>query len=185
MKLYDSDLNELKTSTDRHLIESILLTKSHVVCTYAHKSNECCRVYDHNFNDTGSFGQQTDSEGAFYLEKLPLNKKDYKAKLNPIIFGYDEGRVYFHDKKEMVMMCRRTGQVLSSVMKRNENLSFFLADGNNILEIDHVCKTIGFWNSEFDVRSSGTYNLEANSVVLIEGSFLAFINNNQQCVTVV
>jgi hypothetical protein len=44
LRLYDADLNCLRETTDRHLVESIFMDDTRIVSSFTHKSVDCCKV---------------------------------------------------------------------------------------------------------------------------------------------
>ena len=73
IRLYDMNLNLVKSITKFTSIESVFMNESYIILFYAHKTNECCQVYDSKLNELFSFGQQTNKENPFFMEKSILN----------------------------------------------------------------------------------------------------------------
>ena len=185
INLYDTELREIKSTTDRYLIESIYLTQNRIFCTYAHKTTDCCRVYDYDFNVCEGFGQQSNCEAPFYFEKAPLDNKDYKAKLNPVIFGFHEDKVYFYTKKSVFIMCKKSGRVLNKLHRNIEKTSFVLDSESNLIEFNLICKSIKLFNFENNTTAVAEYENEASEVFLIEDNYFAFVDMNKKFVTFV
>ena len=45
VSLFDASLNPIKTITDKSLIESIYMNNSRIVCSFAHKTFDSCKVF--------------------------------------------------------------------------------------------------------------------------------------------
>lgn len=185
LRLYDENLNCIRATKERHLVESIFMNDRRVVCSFTHKSVDCCKVYDIELNELKSFGQQTNVDDPFYFEKLPANRKDYKARLNPSIFGYTSSNIYLHDRHSMLIMCQKTGRIVHSARQKFEGAKYLLDEQNNVIEANITCKEVDFYNTSVGVSARGTYDIEASDVFLLENYFLAFVDVKKQSVIIV
>ena len=96
------------------------MNDSRIVCSFGHRTYECCKVFDLELNHVESFGQQNDEQKEFYLERTEVSAAQFaKEKYNPVIFGLNEGKIFFYTKKTMTIMCKKTGLVLNSFEKSN------------------------------------------------------------------
>ena len=77
VRLYDTDLNLIKSLNKHSSIESIYMNEKYIVLTFTHQINKCCEVYDLNLNELFSFGQQTNVEKGFYMEKSQITMLVY------------------------------------------------------------------------------------------------------------
>ena len=136
-------------------------------------------------NELESFGQQTCADEPFFFERLPVNPMDFKARLNPSIFGYNAARIYLHDRGSMLIMCRKTGRVIHSAHKRSESVKYMLDGQDNVIEANITCKEVGFFNECVGASARATYDIDANDVFLLEDCFLAFVDVKQQSVVIV
>lgn len=178
LSVYDADMNLLRTIVEKTVIESIFINKSRVVCLFAHKSHECCKMFDLELNFIGSFGQQIDSSQPFYIEKIDTNLKYFsKEKMNPTIFGVGEDYVYLYDKKSMTLMSRHTGRVEKLVGKMNEKSYFVLDSQSNVIEINPKANHIRLHNFHLDLIVDSMYEEAFEYVHLIEDQYLAFVSN--------
>jgi hypothetical protein len=72
-------------------IESVFMNESYIILIYAHQIDKCCEVYDYKMERLFNFGQQTNQENGFYMEKSKITlyvwvfvnffKFDYKIKI--------------------------------------------------------------------------------------------------------
>ena len=50
------------------------MNKSYIILFYAHQINNCCQVYNYKMEELFNFGQQSDKESGFYMEKSKINE---------------------------------------------------------------------------------------------------------------
>ncbi len=204
VSLYDANLNQIKTITDKSLIESIYMNNSKIVCSFAHKTFDSCKVfeinylfdknclfkfeiflkvYDFELNFIESFGQQSDKDKPFFMEKSILNNaRPYyssKDKLNPIVFGYTENNIYFYNTKAMYLMSRKQGTIVKTVNKINEKSYFVLDSQLNLIEINTSSNKIKLINFENEISVESNYDLNYDEVHLIEDNYFAFIDKSK------
>lgn len=183
--LYDDDLNLLNTKSDCNMVESIFLSESRIVCTYTHKSNDICGVFDHEMNFVENFGQSKEASSAFYMEKSKIPDGFQDKKLNPVIFKYDSKHVHFYTNHEMIMMCKQTGNVIQRDEKINECSKFTVDEEDNLFEVNILFKEITFNNIGMDISTTTRYNINVDEVFLIENNYLAFVDSKNNRITYV
>lgn len=147
------------------------------------------KVYDFQLNLVESFGQQSDKEKLFYMEKSVLtNVKQYynsKDRLNPIVFGYTDNNVYFYNSKTMYVMSRKSGLILKTVNKINDK-SYFLMDAQlNIVEINTNSNKIKLTNFENEISVEATYDYNYDELYMIEDGFFVFVDKCKETLTIV
>ena len=182
--LYDSDLNLVNVISEKAIIESVFINESNVICTFAHRSFECCKVFDFKLNHVTSFGQQKNQEESFYMEKIEVNAKQFgKEKVNPVVFGWSKENIYFYTKKYMAIMCRTKGTVWKQIDKMNEKSVFILDSQSNVIEIYVLGNRVRFHNFHLDITVDSVYDPNFDSVNLVEDQYLAFVSTNKDTVT--
>lgn len=186
ISLYDSELNLIKTVRERSSIESIYMNDSRIVCSFGHRTYECCKVFDLELNHVESFGQQNDEQKEFYLERTEVSAAQFaKEKYNPVIFGINEEKIYFYTKKTMTIMCKKTGSILNSFEKSNEKSFFLLDSQSNVIEINTYGNYIKMHNFHVDMNVNSTYDVNYENVCLIEDQYFAFVSANKENIVVV
>ncbi len=186
--LYDSSLNLIKTITDKSLIESIYMNDSMIVCSFAHKTFECCKIYDFQLNFIESFGQQNDKEQPFYMEKpILIGRQTFSSreKLNPVIFGMTHAHIFFYNTKSMFIMCRKNGTIIREMEKLNDKSIFTLDSKSNIIEINSQSNKIKLFNINNQISIESTYNSNFDDIFLIESNFFAFIDKSKETLLIV
>lgn len=188
ISLFDSNLNLLKTITDKSLIESIYINDSKIICSFAHKTFDCCKVYDLDLNFIESFGQQNDKEKPFFMEKTNSTvKQNYnsKEKLNPSIFGFSSNKIYFFNSKKMFIMSRKLGIILNSIDKINEKSYFILDSQSNVIELNTHSNKIKLFNFENEILVESSYDLNFDDAFLIEDKYFVFVNKQKETLMIV
>ena len=107
------------------------MNATHVCVAYSHPVHACCRVYDYTMRVVSEFGQRTNPQAPFFMEKCTTITTRQEASLrfrqDPQVFGLTDERVYLWTWHKCYVMCRRTGLVLSS-MPLSGNRTYFLLD---------------------------------------------------------
>ncbi len=184
--LYDHELNLIRTVKERSSIESIFMNDSRIICSFGHRSYECCKVFDTELNHVESFGQQTENDKPFYLERTEVSAAQFaKEKYNPVIFGYNEEKIFFYNKKSMTVMCKKNGCVLNSFEKSNERSFFILDSQSNVIEINTYGNRVKLHNFHVNMSVDSTYDINYENVCLIEDQYFAFVYSNKENITIV
>lgn len=188
INLFDSNLNLIKTISDKSLIESIYINESRIICSFAHKTFDCCRVYDLHLNLVETFGQQNDKDKPFFLEKSHLNNKQLhntKEKLNPIMFGFTDKNIYFYNSKSMFVMSRKLGLIVKEMNKINDKSYFILDSQMNVIEINTHSNKLKLVNFEYDISVEASYDLNFDDAFLVEEKYFVFVDKNKESLTIV
>lgn len=183
--LFDSELNEISSTKCSNSAESIYMNTNSIVVTFAHKKHECCQIYDYSFNITGSFGQQINCDEPFYFENAPVETNSFKKKLNPVVFGLTDDKIYTYNKTHMVILSRQSGRVIQTNEKKSENSEFHLDSDGNIIEINLLAKEIFFYSADMNLQVNTRYTIDATEVTLVENSFIAFVNGKKRSLVLV
>jgi hypothetical protein len=182
--LYDADLNLVNSISEKAIIESVFINESNVICTFAHRSFECCKVLDFKLDHVISFGQQKNQEEPFYMEKVEVNPKQFgKDKVNPVVFGLSKENIYFYTKNYMAVMSRTTGFVWKQIEKINEKSVFILDSQSNVIEMYVVGNRVRFHSFHLDITVDSVYDPNFDSVHLVEDQYFAFVSTNKDSVT--
>ena len=184
VSLYDANLNLVSSISEKAIIESLFINESNVICTFANRSFECCKVFDLKLNHVTSFGQQKNQEEPFFMEKVEVNAKQFgKEKVNPVVFGLSQDNIYFYTKKYMAIMCRTTGTISKQIKKINEKSVFILDSQSNIIEIYEAGNRVRFHNFYLEVTVDSVYDPNFDSVSLVEDQYFAFVSISKEIVT--
>lgn len=179
--LYDSELNLVRTVRERSSIESIFMNEARIVCSFGHRTYECCKVFDLELNYVDSFGQQTDAEKPFYMERAEVSAAQFaKEKYNPVVFGYNEEKIYFYNKKSMTVVCKQTGCVLKQLEKSNEKSFFVLDSQSNVIEVNTHANFIRLHNFHIDMSVCSTYDTNYENVCFVDDQHFVFVHSNKE-----
>ena len=184
VSLYDADLNLINSISEKAIIESVFINESNLICTFAHRSFECCKVFDFKLNHVTSFGQQKNQDEPFFMEKVEVNAKQFgKEKVNPVVFGLSKENIYFFTKKYMAIMCRTTGTIMKQIEKINEKSVFILDSQSNVIEIYVTGNRVRFHSFHLDITVDSVYESNFDSVSLVENQYFAFVSTSKDTVT--
>ena len=186
MRLCDSELNVLKEINVPHNVESVFMNDESILVSfnfYEKSVEDRFHLYDLDLVKKESFGQQTDKNKPFYFKKLVLDRKrDLKTTANSYLFGLSSTKIYLHDKNNLLIICRKNGNIINTLKKKSE-FKYFLDELENIIEINIEYKEVCMQN--FDVGSKGKYDIEADDVFLFENYFFAFVNTKEFSIIII
>lgn len=186
--LLNSDLKCLKQISKYTSVESLFMNEKNVFIFYAHKTSACCEILDYDLNELETFGQQTDPERPFYMEKTNLAWKEQTSagvKNNPKIFGFTDKFIYLFNIKQMFLIDRKTGKVLKTLDSNGDPAYYLLDSQSNILKVNSLCKRISLFNFEQEVFIQNKYSNCLDDVYLTNDDYLAFVDKNKEFVVFV
>ena len=137
------------------------MNATHVCVAYSHPVHACCRVYDYTMRVVSEFGQRTNPQAPYFMEKCTTITTRQEASLrfrqDPQVFGLTDTRVYLWTWHKCYVMCRRTGLVLSS-MPLSGNRAYFLLDEEeegekegdlvNVIQVNREAKRVTVYNGD-------------------------------------
>jgi hypothetical protein len=154
------------------------MNSTNVCVAYSHPLNACCHVYDYEMRLVSEFGQRTNPQAPFFLEKCTTITTRQEASLrfrqDPQIFGLTKECVYLWTWHKCYVMCRRTGVVVHSIDLRGNRTSFLLDEDStnqktNIIKVNREARKVIVYEEEKLNKNTGEE--EEEEEILIENTF--------------
>lgn len=176
--LLDSDLNEVCSMITKNYVESLYLNTTHLLVTYD-RNKGCVELYNFDFKKLDCFGQNTNSELEFYLEKSvgPSEKnKKFGQKCNPSIFGMTDKYFYMNNCNKVSILDRASGKEVKKIELKGYRPYFMMDMQQNIIEVNILEKRIAIYTSFLDILAESIYNDEYEYVYVTPANNLMFLD---------
>ena len=162
----------------KNYVESLYLNTTHLLVTYD-RNKGCVELYNFDFKKLDCFGQNTNSELEFYLEKSvgPSEKnKKFGQKCNPSIFGMTDNYFYMNNCNKVSILDRASGKEVKKIELKGYRPYFMMDMQQNIIEVNILEKRIAIYTSFLDILAENIYNDEYEYVYVTPANNLMFLD---------
>ena len=183
LRLYDSNLNLIKSIKKFYSIESVYMNESNIFLFHAYKKDACCAIYDYQLNEISSFGQKTNDKAGFFMQESNLNWREqirFHFNVNPKLFGYDDNN--FYNVKEMSIMSRKSGEIVKSMALDGSRPYFLLDSQSTIIQVNKLSKKLTLFNTNLEVLNKTTYDETLGQVYVTKDNQIAFVDSEKKYV---
>lgn len=178
ISIFDCNLNKIKSISSNYSIESIYINEKSIICTYLNANpHHIYNVFDFNLTHITSFGQCYNEFSKFYVRRndIPFSEKGI-LKYNPVLFGFTDDNIYFHNKVCIVIMCKKTGDIVKQFKKTCQSSELMVDRNSDILEFNLLGNYIKLYNIEKNICITGNYFGSYSEILNIENGYFVFIN---------